>query len=104
MTRKKKVPDLALYEQDGDFPCPSCGRQNQIIGGVNTRGPKPGDVVCCCGCFVCLVIERDNSLRVMTDGEWLQLPLALREKFSVIRERLKEFGRARDKAKKREKP
>lgn len=80
-----------LREIEGDFTCPACGRPNEVMGGINTRGPKPGDVVVCVACLVYLIITDENTLRTMTDREWLQLSPATRQRFADIRERMKEL-------------
>ena len=84
-----KPPELR--EIHGDFTCPACGRPNEVLGGVNTRGPKPGDVVVCVACLVYLVITDDHKLQTMSDADWLQLSPTTRQRLAELRERMEEL-------------
>lgn len=54
--------------------CPACGRTLTDVAG--SRDVRSGDRVICANCFVYLVVADDiQTLRILTNKEWADLPL-----------------------------
>lgn len=83
--------DLRPYETPL-VACPACGYAANfgtcITGDGTLRPVRPGDISICVVCAVFVVYVDGLQLRLLTDGEWLQMPAPKRRYLTHVRDML----------------
>ena len=87
-------PDVVLLPPQA---CPVCRYNMNAIGtsdGTDATMPRPGDCSVCMFCAVVLVFTDTLTLRVLTNAEWIKLPLDARVELTQMRQKLLEMHAA----------
>lgn len=64
--------------------CPACG---EVLGAVTgTSSPTPGCITLCLYCRVFLVFTDTLQQRLLSNAEWLKLPVDQRELLTRVRD------------------